>query len=683
MLIQDIELEIISKICDLRIINDNVLNEQNHIISDLIDDTNAVIIDLIEDISIEKYAKYIDLIENIERYAKLWSNIDYYNDRHQIMRELSSILDRIELGVYGSNSENKSAVSKVILVNIDRTSEDVLKFVNAQSYNNILPIDFYSFRKIIKYSKCEYINDKYVAFIEEKQSYHVEKIKYMMDDLRKQYCNIIMCPLEYYLPDGTLLHGYSDRFSNTCCNQIVPGKGIIQYSIDNNINTYGYLSNLLCKGSIFTSCRDILDSIDGKIEDNKNILLFNILIHNYIYYGDRVLVYKIVKNNDDRIDIISKKKFFKNVNHLVSNNILRAPNYSKYYNDGIKRKVKKEITIFYTDSAEYFCIEPIANSAKKRGYKVNFSEDISEHAEIGIYAYHAVYTVISKLSIIMLHDMAQRHDIWPNIWYSENWNNFDIGILPGKQWADRWSLCASASYVRPKVGAFMLGYPKADALRSLEIKKRAMEIKSKLKYDFTILYAPSWENDGKEDDFVQALFDLPVNLLIKQCHVPDKPWFKFLADNQKAMRNIHDNKYDNLMYLDRDDNIILGLEICDMVISDESSVMTEATFFNKPSLAVIDWLIPDRVPSREAIVPVEYIIKTKKAHLRESVLRFLNESGYYEQACELGRDFFANKGNASEYIMDLIDACVENRKIPDNVEALRVTPKYESTYLWS
>ena len=52
--------------------------------------------------------------------------------------------------------------------------------------------------------------------------------------------------------------------------------------------------------------------------------------------------------------------------------------------------------------------------------------------------------------------------------------------------------------------------------------------------------------------------------------------------------------------------------MCDLVVSDESSVMAEGLMFGKMSIAVTDWLIPDTTPSRFAEVPMDYVIKCKK-----------------------------------------------------------------------
>ena len=72
----------------------------------------------------------------------------------------------------------------------------------------------------------------------------------------------------------------------------------------------------------------------------------------------------------------------------------------------------------------------------------------------------------------------------------------------------------------PRFGTYELGYPKSDTINDKALKNRAQMLKEKfnLKYDFSVLYAPSWEYAGKEDDFIKAVAPLKVNMLIKQCH---------------------------------------------------------------------------------------------------------------------------------------------------------------------
>ena len=31
-----------------------------------------------------------------------------------------------------------------------------------------------------------------------------------------------------------------------------------------------------------------------------------------------------------------------------------------------------------------------------------------------------------------------RVNFWPNFWYKEPWDKFDLGVLPGKKWREMW-----------------------------------------------------------------------------------------------------------------------------------------------------------------------------------------------------------------------------------------------------
>ena len=180
--------------------------------------------------------------------------------------------------------------------------------------------------------------------------------------------------------------------------------------------------------------------------------------------------------------------------------------------------------------------------------------------------------------------MAQGSDSWPNLWEVERWNNFDIGILPGRSWAERWTDCSCFYYTHPRSGVYELGYPMSDTIHGEELQKRASELRRELglKYDYTILYAPSWENDGKEDDFIQALSSLKVNLIIKQA------CWNFLPEiqaNVEEMRKLHEHHYDNVYYIEQEESIMNAIALCDLLVSEESSVMAEAILLNKPSIS--------------------------------------------------------------------------------------------------
>ena len=326
---------------------------------------------------------------------------------------------------------------------------------------------------------------------------------------------------------------------------------------------------------------------------------------------------------------------------------------------------KYPITFYYTDNCERQTVEPIAEEAKLRGFPVKMSNDMNEKSVIGFYCQHNQRPK-SGLSIIMLHDMAQRHDVWPNFWFHEPWNEFDIGILPGKMWVDRWKLMSKLRVSQPKIGVFDLGWPKADLIYKNmdEFATKTVKFKSELnlKYDKTILYAPSWENNGKQDEFVQSLMDLPVNLLLKQAPWPKN--YAFVLENIRKMNELHRNIADNVHIIDPEISIMYCIGASDLLVSDESSVLLEAALYGIPSLAVSDWLIPDQNPPRLACVPFENINKTKLADLRQTCLDILTDKTQARSnALTIRDEHFSNLGNSSLAIMNLIEDLLISKKL--------------------
>ncbi len=320
-------------------------------------------------------------------------------------------------------------------------------------------------------------------------------------------------------------------------------------------------------------------------------------------------------------------------------------------------KVKKMITIFYTDINEYNNLKSIGEEAEQRGYKVEFTSELKKSAEIGIYCSHA--NIIknrgneAKFSVILLHDLTQGEVKWPNLWNDEPWNSFDVGILPGQNWSKRWKRCSGFYYAHPRLGVYELGYPKGDRINGKEFQQYVQEFQTKmgLKYQYSVLYAPSWENDGKEDEFIKALQRLEINLLIK--HAAWNECDSDILENIKEMRQMHEGKYDNVYYIEPEEDIFTALGICDLVVSDESSVMTEALLFGKPSIAVTDWTIP-REGNRYAKVSVEYVYKCNKMQLGECVEKLIDRIKAGEKV-DRADEVFSNVGKSVSDIMDLIE----------------------------
>ncbi len=62
----------------------------------------------------------------------------------------------------------------------------------------------------------------------------------------------------------------------------------------------------------------------------------------------------------------------------------------------------------------------------------------------------------------------------------------------------------------------------------------------------------------------------------------------------EEMRLLHEGEYENVFYIEPEESIMTVLAMCDLIVSDESSAMAEGLMFGKPTIAVMDWKIPDK-----------------------------------------------------------------------------------------
>ncbi len=328
--------------------------------------------------------------------------------------------------------------------------------------------------------------------------------------------------------------------------------------------------------------------------------------------------------------------------------------------------IKKNITFIYTTGAEQQIYKPIYEEAIKRGYQAKMTNNPQEKCEIGFYCQHVNFPKNSKFSIIMLHDSIQQKEDWPDIWFKEHWNKYDIGILPDSNWENNYNLSSQFFYSNPKLGVFKIGWPKADTLT--DFKKNVNSIK--IKYGInnnkkTILYAPSWETDNKQDDVVQACLDLDVNVLIK--------YHPSIKNSPKQYKNVLEmaKKHKNMKFvteLPPQTNIFEAISVSDILISDGSSTMYEAAMAKVPSILVTNWLClgpehgeyPSTYPSKD----YDFVIESKKENLHNTIHEILNNYSEYKNKISLYCDNnFINIGNASKIIMDIIDDCTNGKEI--------------------
>ena len=139
------------------------------------------------------------------------------------------------------------------------------------------------------------------------------------------------------------------------------------------------------------------------------------------------------------------------------------------------------------------------------------------------------------------------------------------------------------------------------------------------------------------------------------------------------------NRWPNIWEIE--ESIMVALEMCDMVVSDESNVMAEALMFGKPSVAVTDWLIPDKNPPRCADVTMDYVIKCRKAELRETVENVMNNPDKYKSVMDNGKKLYSNQGNVCKDVMDLIDYYTQNGD-SDSFMDKKITVDYSRCGLW-
>lgn len=513
-----------------------------------------------------------------------------------------------------------------------------------------------SYEDIIDYIKGA--DSRYICFFEAGHIYDADRLKKMSGYLEQAAdIQIAVSPRNYIDDEDCII----SKAGLTAC--VYSGRAVLEHSILENQNVYGDLSTIMVSTEYAKNIPwDIPDSEIDTI--NRIMILYQMLYYGRVGFLDAPLIsvrlqeWNVAAGQEYKKTESAYKTY---IEYLHDRGMIHALLKSSQDAVVIPIRVKREITFFYTSMGEYYNLKPIADKAVERGYSVEFTEDIRKEAEIGIYCQHANWLepVNAKFSLILLHDLEQGHERWPDIWEGETWDKFDIGIVPGKTWANRWAKCACHSWANPRIGTFELGYPKSDLIDSEEIKERARQIRDKfgMKYDYSVLYAISRECNAKEDDFIRALASLNVNLLIKQARWPDV--YADVNQNIKEMRALHEGRFDNLYYIEPEESIMTALELCDMVVSDDSSVMTEAIMFGKPALSCVDWLTPEAPSEGFALLAdMDYILKCKKVELREYVEKLSShtlEAEVVDEVFEKGKYVFTNKGSCCDDILDAIE----------------------------
>jgi len=327
---------------------------------------------------------------------------------------------------------------------------------------------------------------------------------------------------------------------------------------------------------------------------------------------------------------------------------------------------KKQIAFFYQDNIERHNWEPLVHEAIRRGYEVLLTDNLNTSVEIGFYCSHENHPQFARFSVIMLHGMDQGRCRWPNMWIKEPWNKYDLGLLPGPSWVERWQECTTDPFVHPRKGVFQAGWPKADLIfnpvYNFWDKVKHLKTDLNLPYEKTILYAPSFETDNKQNDVVKCLGKQRMNILIKHWITEDERdvyediWNNIAIANEEHLKSGH-----HIQILDPRLSIMYCLGLCDLLVTDESSVAYEALLFDLPTVSVSDWVmrINNSSSSRPVRPPKEIVFLTNRNNLANKINDLISSPDIKNEISSKKDFYYSWLGESAKRVMDILEDQIE------------------------
>ncbi len=268
-----------------------------------------------------------------------------------------------------------------------------------------------------------------------------------------------------------------------------------------------------------------------------------------------------------------------------------------------------------TDWIEEQSLAAILNALGARGVQVTVDRSMSIPSRVGLFLGHHKKNLpaLAEYPVVMLHDLGQAHNVWPNFWDKEAWGDYSFGLLPNQAWQAMYDAYPHNER-KPKDGVTVVGWPKSDV--SFQKMATAPTKVSPFKGQrLRVLYAPSWEFDNQQDKFLRALVDLPIDIFIKQQHWEGMGHLERVQE-QAAM---HRGKWSNVTLLDPKTKIFDALALVDCIVSDESSTMAEGFMVGCVPVSVSDWKVPDTNPPRAPSVPFPFVRKVLMAELASTI----------------------------------------------------------------
>jgi len=329
----------------------------------------------------------------------------------------------------------------------------------------------------------------------------------------------------------------------------------------------------------------------------------------------------------------------------------------------MKNFKSNKITFFYNNKHEKYIFDPISEIFRQKKINFTFSKNHYLKSDIGFYC-RKPKDINSKTSVIFLGGIDQGRVMWPNIWREQPWNEFDIGFLPGDNWANRWKQSSYDYRSQTKFGVFNVGWPKADFLFNLkENKNKIKRFKKRYKINenkINILYAPSFECFDRQIEVAEVVKKLGFNLIVKHWLEKREKKFKDLWDNiersNKKTLEIYKKK---TTIIQPGENFLTLLNFVNLIVTDESSVAYEALLKNIPTISVKDWLIQRHKKAISRYVkPADITIKTKKKFLGRAILKNIK----IKKDFKLKKKEFSNLGKSSKIVVEILLNFLKDRK---------------------
>ncbi len=310
---------------------------------------------------------------------------------------------------------------------------------------------------------------------------------------------------------------------------------------------------------------------------------------------------------------------------------------------------------------------PIIEYLELLGATCIISHTGEEKADVGFYCSDKPRPGNQDFRVITINGLDQDHVVRPDykkFFLAENWNQFDMGFLPGGNWSRGYARIWSKFDITPRYGVYSLGWPKSDPV----IISGDYSKKSHAKKIRKILYAPQIEDGVKQLQVSEAAAELGVELVIKhwetEAYIEIYPWLiteELLKEISKANKDVL-RRYPKLVTIaDPEINFMTLLEDVDLLITDQSSTLYDALFACVPTLVIDDWkhacgICPGPQPSPDAL----YV--TSSNRIGQAIDTISQE---YQKAIDLATTkrqyLFDNLGNSSELLVKKV-LQVKNKK---------------------